>query len=147
MDPIVLVKGYYALGVTYIFMVLYHTLIYNEFGSISQYPAMFSNYITVSLSVLIVYFFDRKSLSVINFRRLYYVCIAYNICLYLYLNIVIWAIPNYIYSFKVSQKDLFKDPSYLTYLLSLSFLTLAIISILKKEYFKYKETLRYLSVV
>jgi len=145
MDP--LIKGYYALCVTYIFMVLYHTIVYNEFNSISQYPAMFSNYITVSLSVLIVYFFDRKSLSVINFRRLYYTCIVYNICLYLYLNIVIWAIPNYSYSFKVSQNELFKDPSYLTYLFSLSFLTLTIISILKKEYFKYKETLRYISVV
>jgi hypothetical protein len=145
MDP--LIKGYYALCVTYIFMVLYNTLVYNEFNSISQYPAMFSNYITVSLSVLMIYLFNRRTLSVINFRRIYYVCIAYNICLYLYLNIVIWAIPNYIYSFKVSQKDLFKDPSYLTYLLSLSFLTLTIISILKKEYFKYKETLRYISVV
>ena len=145
MDP--LVKGYYALGVTYIFMVLYHTLIYNEFGSISQYPAMFSNYITVSISMLTVYLFNRRTLSVINFRRLYYTCIAYNICLYLYLNIVIWAIPNYIYSFNVSQKDLFKNPSYLTYLLSLSFLTLAIIAILKKEYFKRKEALRYISVV
>ena len=128
-------------------MVLYHTIVYNEFNSISQYPAMFSNYITVSLSVLMVYLFNRRTLSVINFRRIYYVCIAYNICLYLYLNIAIWAIPNYIYSFKVSQKDLFKDPSYLTYLLSLSFLTLTIISILKKEYFKRKETLRYISVV
>jgi hypothetical protein len=145
MDP--LIKGYYALCVTHIFMVLYHTIVYNEFNSISQYPAMFSNYITLSLSVLMVYLFNRRTLSVTNFRRIYYVCIAYNICLYLYLNIVIWAIPNYIYSFKVSQKDLFKDPSYLTYLLSLSFLTLTIISILKKEYFKYKETLRYISVV
>jgi hypothetical protein len=145
MDP--LIKGYYALCVSYIFMVLYHTIVYNEFNSISQYPAMFSNYITVSLSVLMIYLFNRRTLSVINFRRIYYGCIAYNICLYLYLNIVIWAIPNYIYSFKVSQKDLFKDPSYLTYLLSLTFLTLTIISILKKEYFKRKETLRYISVV
>ena len=145
MDP--LIKVYYALCVTHIFMVLYHTIVYNEFNSISQYPAMFSNYITLSLSVLMVYLFNRRTLSVTNFRRIYYVCIAYNICLYLYLNIVIWAIPNYIYSFKVSQTDLFKDPSYLTYLLSLSFLTLTIISILKKEYFKRKETLRYISVV
>jgi len=145
MDP--LVKGYYALNVSYIFMVLYHTLIYNEFGSISQYPAMFSNYITVSMSMLTVYLFNKRTLSVINFRRLYYTCIVYNICLYLYLNIVIWAIPNYIYSFKVSQKDLFKDPSYLTYLIMLTFLTLSIITILKKEYFKRKETLRYISVV
>jgi hypothetical protein len=145
MNP--LIKGYYALGVSYIFMVLYHTIVYNEFNSISQYPAMFSNYITLSLSVLMVYLFNRRTLSVINFRRIYYVCIAYNICLYLYLNIAIWAIPNYIYSFKVSQKDLFKDPSYLTYLLSLTFLTVTIISILKKEYFKRKETLRYISVV
>ncbi len=145
MDP--LIKGYYALGIIHIFMLLYHTLVYNEFNSISQYPAMFSNYVTVSLSMLTVYFFNRRTLSVINFRRLYYVCIAYNICLYFYLNIAIWAIPNYIYSFKVTHKDLFKDPSYLTYLLSLSFLTLTIISILKKEHFKYKETLRYISVV
>ena len=142
-----LIKGYYALGVSYMFMVLYNTIVYNEFNNISQYPAMFSNYITVTISMLTVYLFNRKTLSVLNFRRLYYTCIAYNICLYLYLNIVIWAIPNYIYSFKVSQKDLFKDPSYLTYLLSLSFLTLTIISILKKEYFKHKETLRYISVV
>ena len=138
---------YYALCIAYNFIILFHTLIYNEFISISQYPAMFSNHITVSVSVLMVYLFNRKTLSVINFRRLYYACIAYNICLYFYLNIAIWAIPIYIYSFKVTQKDIFKDTSYLTYLLSLSFLTLTIISILKKEYFKYKETLCYISVV
>ena len=83
MDP--LIKGYYALGVTHIFMILYHTIVYNEFNSISQYPAMFSNYLTLSLSILTVYFFNRRTLSVINFRRLYYVCIAYNICLYFYI--------------------------------------------------------------
>ena len=136
-----------SLCIVYMFMVLYNTLVYNEFNSISQYPFMFSNYITVSISILIVYLFNKNTLSVINYRRLYYTCIGYIICLYLYLNIVIWTIPTYIYSFKVSQKDLFKDPSYLTYLLSLTFLTLAIITVLKKEYFKYKEILRYISVV
>ena len=84
MDP--LVKGYCALCIAYIFIVLYHILVYNEFGSISQYPAMFSNYVTVTVSMLTVYLFNKRTLSVINFRRLYYTCIAYNICLYLYLK-------------------------------------------------------------
>ena len=138
---------YYALCIGYIFIILYHTLMYNDFNSISQYPAMFSNYISISVSMITVYLFNRKKLSVISFRKLYYTCIAYNICLYLYLNIAIWAIPNYIYTFKVSQKDLFKDPSYLTYLIILSFLTLCIIAILKKEHLKYKEALRYINII
>lgn len=138
---------YYILNTVYYFIILYHTYVYNDFKSISEYPAMFSNYITMFLSMITVFLFNKRKLSAINRRRLYYACIWYNICLYIYLNVAIWAIPNYIYSFKVSQKDLFKDPSYLTYLLSLSFLTLTIISILKKEYFKYKELLRYISVV
>jgi len=138
---------YYILNTVYYFVILYHTYVYNEFKSISEYPFMFSNYITMFLSMITVYLFNKKKLSAINRRKLYYVCIGYNIVLYIYLNIAIWFIPNYFYSFKVVQQDLFTDPSYLSYLITLMILTLTVISILKKEYFKYKELLRYISVV
>ncbi len=129
------------------FTILYNTLIYNDFDSIREYPALFFNYISLIISVFTVYLYSKKILSVLNRRKLYYISLGYNIVLYLFLNIAVWITPNYFYNFKTTQRDLFKDHSYLSYLLSIVLLTLTIISILRKEYYKYKEVIRYITII
>lgn len=127
------------------FTILYNTLVYNNFDSILEYPAFFSNYITLSISLFTVHLYSKKILSVLNRRKLYYITLGYNISLFLYLNIAICLLPRYIYTFKEGQ--LFKDNSYLSYLLSLILLTFAFSSVLKKEYNKYREVVRYVTII
>ncbi len=136
-----------SFNIVYFFTILYNTIIYNNFDSISQYPFMFMNYIIVLFSCITFLCYEKRLLSVIKFKRIYYGSIAYNVLVYMYLNLAIWTFPNYIYTFKVSQKDLFKDPSYLSYLIVLTALSISVISILKIEQNKYKETIRYINMV
>ena len=133
--------------VLYFFSILYNTLIYNGFESISEYPFMFMNYILVALSGMIFFCYEKKLLSVTNFRRFYYTSILYNILVYIYLNLVIWTMPTYIYTFKVTWRGLFKDASYLSYIIVLTALSISAISILKREKNKYKEAIRYINMI
>jgi hypothetical protein len=137
-----------AFTLIYFFTILYNTLIYNEFDSISQYPLMFLNYILVLLSFMTFYLYEKKILTVIKFRRIYYITIGYNILVYFYLNLAIWTVPTYLYTFNTSnRKELFKDPSYLTYLIVLTLLSISMVSILKREKYRYKETIRYINMI
>jgi len=137
---------YYIGSVLYLFSILYHILIYNNFTSISEFPVMFSNIILVFASSFTLVLYSKNKLTDINY--VYYVSIGYNVLLVLFLNISIWAIPNTLFSFKTTERNtLFKDPSYLSYLLTTIIVSVNIILGLKKEYNYIKESNKFMSIV
>ena len=139
---------YYIGSVLYLFSILYHILIYNDFTSISEFPVMFFNLLSVFVSSITLILYSKNKLTDTKLKKLYYISIGYNLILVLFLNISIWAIPNTLFSFKTNERNtLFKDPSYLSYLLTTIIVSINIILGLKKEYVYIKESNNFMSIV
>jgi len=136
----------YIGSVLYLFSILYYILIYNDFTSISEFPVMFFNLISVFASSFTLVLYSKNKLTDTNY--VYYISIGYNVLLVLFLNISIWTIPNTLFSFKTTERNtLFKDPSYLSYLLTTIIVSVNIILGLKKEYNYIKESNKFMSIV
>jgi hypothetical protein len=138
----------YIGSILYLFSILYHILIYNDFTSVSQFPVMFSNIILIFASSFTLVLYSKNKLTDTRYKKLYYTSIVYNVLLLLFLNISIWAIPNTVFSFKTTERNiLFKDPSYLSQLITTLIVSINIILGLKKEYKYLKESEHFMSIV
>ena len=136
----------YIGSILYLFSILYHILIYNDFTSVSQFPVMFSNIILVFVSTYTLVLYSKNKLTDTKYKKIYYITIGYNVLLLLFLNICIWAIPNTVFLFKTIN-TLFKDPSYLSQLITTLIVSVNIILGLKKEYKYLKESEHFMSIV